>query len=203
MQQFVKDGLIYEEGLGSWMDTVNHEGNVLYTNVLYYQSAKVLGKDYTSIRSEIYNKLWNGRYFHCSSTVKSFDQVGNALAIMYNMTERKESIIQYRKDYFTLGLQNPPCMPKVTNIYLPCYMIGNQHYHNFGWSWVNLLFLSVMDSSDLDVFTKEIEKRGTIHEIYTDYGPVNQLFCRSQPEFSEAAGMYVLNFKLEDNRFVF
>jgi hypothetical protein len=193
MQQYVKDGLIYEEGLGSWMDTVYHKGNVLYTNVLYYQAAKVLRKDYTSIRSEIYNKLWNGRYFDCSSTVKSFDQVGNALAIIYNMTEQKESIIRYRRDNFTLGLQNPPCMPKVTNIYLPCYMIGNQQYHNFGWSWVNLLFLSVMDSNDLDVFTKEIEKRGTIHEIYTDYGPVNQLFCRSQPEFSEAAGMYLLN----------
>ena len=46
---------------------------------------------------------------------------------------------------------------------------------------------------EIEGLKEEIEKRGTIHEIYTDYGPVNQLFCRSQPEFSEAAGMYLLN----------
>jgi hypothetical protein len=31
-----------------------------------------------------------------------------------------------------------------------------------------------------------------MYEIYADYGPTNQLFCRSQPDFSEAAGMYLM-----------
>ena len=197
MQQFVKNGLIYENGLGSWMDTVYHSGHVLYTNVLYYRAAIVLGKNKVAdtIKSRLFETLWGGSYFYCSTSIKSFDQVGNALAIKWSLTDqaKKDSIITHRKKHFRLGLVNPPCLPKVDNVYLPCYLIGNQEYHNFGWTWVNLLFLSVMnDSEELKIFETEIKKRGTMYEIYADYGPTNQLFCRSQPDFSEAAGMYLM-----------
>jgi len=195
MQQFVKDGLIYEEGLGSWMDTVYHKGNVLYTNVLYYKAAQTLGDTDTAetIKQRL-QCLWNGSYYNCSTSIKSFDQVGNALAIKWGIAdEKKNSIIKYRKRFFTKGLSNPPCIPPVQDIYLPCYMIGNQNYHNFGWTWVNLLFISVMkDETELQKFRKEIQDRGTVYEIYEDDKPVNQLFCVSQPDFSEAAGMFLL-----------
>ena len=195
MQQYVRDGLIYEEGLGSWMDTVYLKGNVLYTNVLYYKAARTLG--YNNIAEKIKERLqclWNGSYFNCSTSIKSFDQVGNALAIKWGIAdEKKNSIIKYRKQYFTKGLSNPPCIPPVQDIYLPCYMIGNQNYHNFGWTWVNLLFISVMkDETELQKFRKEIQDRGTVYEIYENDKPVNQLFCVSQPDFSEAAGMFLL-----------
>jgi len=39
---------------------------------------------------------------------------------------------------------------------------------------------------------KYIQERGTVYEIYDEFGPVNQLFCVSQPDFSEAAGMYLM-----------
>lgn len=195
MQQYVRDGLVYEEGLGSWMDTVYHQGYVLYTNVLYFRAAQILG--YTEITDKIKRRLqclWNGTYYYCSTSIKSFDQVGNALAIKWGLVDdlKKRSIINYRKEWFNKGLSNPPCIPPVSDIYLPCYMIGNQKYHNFGWTWVNLLFISVMDKQELDLFRKEIEKRGTVYEIYEDDKPVNQLFCVSQPDFSEAAGMFLL-----------
>ena len=195
MQQYVKNGLIYEQGLGSWMDTINHDGHVMYTNMLYFKAAETLGYSTGSIKRKIYEKLWNGKFFKCSTTIESFDQVGNALAIKWlGVTQaQKDSIINYRKKYFTKGLVNPPCWPLVGNVYLPCYMIGNQRYHNFGWSWVNLLFISIMDDpNELALFTQEIRERGTVYEIYDEMGPVNQLFCVSQPEFSEAAGMYLM-----------
>ena len=197
MQQFVKNGLIYENGLGSWMDTVYHRGHVLYTNVLYYKAAIKLRETRVAdtIKLKLVDTLWGGSYFYCSTSIKSFDQVGNALAIKWLLVDKdkKYSIIKYRKEHFRFGLVNPPCLPKVDHIYLPCYFIGNQEYHNFGWTWVNLLFLSVMDDSEeLKLFETEIKKRGTIYEIYADYGPTNQLFCRSQPDFSEAAGMYLM-----------
>lgn len=196
MQQYVRDGLIYEEGLGSWMDTVYLKGHVLYTNVLYYKAALVLG--YNKIAEKIKRRLqclWTGAYYNCSTSIKSFDQVGNALAIKWGIADesKKRSIIKYRKKWFTKGLSNPPCIPPVQDIYLPCYMIGNQNYHNFGWTWVNLLFISVMnDETELKKFSKEIQARGTVYEIYEDDKPVNQLFCVSQPDFSEAAGMFLL-----------
>lgn len=198
MQQFVKNGLIYENGLGSWMDTVYHCGHVLYTNMLYYKAAIVLGKlnIANTIKSQLFKTLWGGSYFYCSTSIKSFDQVGNALAIKWLLTDQTkiDSIINHRKKHFTLGLVNPPCLPKVDNVYLPCYLIGNQEYHNFGWTWVNLLFLSVMNDSEVELklFETEIQKRGTMYEIYAAYGPTNQLFCRSQSDFSEAAGMYLM-----------
>lgn len=192
MQQYVKSGLIFETGLGSWMDTVYHKGFVLYTNVLYYKAAETLGYDTEYIKKRLYEEFWNGSYFKCSSSIDSFDQVGNALAIKWIVSDAT-SIIEHRRKYFVYGLTNPPCIPNVKTIYYPCYMIGNQKYHNFGWTWVNLLFLSVMkDTGELKLFEKEIQERGTVYEIYEEYGPVNQLFCRSQPDFSEAAGMYLL-----------
>lgn len=196
MQQYVRNDLIYEEGLGSWMDTVYLKGHVLYTNVLYYKAARTLR--YNKIAETIKQRLqclWTGSYYNCSTSIKSFDQVGNALAIKWGIVdeEKKESIIAYRKRVFRKGLSNPPCIPPVQNIYLPCYMIGNQNYHNFGWTWVNLLFISVMnDETELKKFSKEIKARGTVYEIYEDDKPVNQLFCVSQPDFSEAAGMFLL-----------
>tara|TARA_B100000925_G_scaffold239210_1_gene188295 strand:- start:636 stop:1187 length:552 start_codon:yes stop_codon:yes gene_type:complete len=173
------------------MDTVYHEGYVLYTNVLYYKAAEVMGYDTSVIKRRIYEELWNGEYFYCSSTIPSFDQVGNALAVRWGL-QKPDTIVAYRKKHFRKGLSNPPCLPMVDNIYWPCYMIGNQMYHNFGWTWVNLLFISIMeDDGELELFKKEIERRG-VYEIYDGPEPVNQLFCVSQSDFSEAAGMYLL-----------
>lgn len=199
MQTFVKDGLIYEEGLGSWTDTVYHKGYVLYTNVLYYQAAKMMNKDAETIKHRLCEILWTGEYFNTSSTLKGFDQVGNALAIHYGLVNDSErsSIIKYRLNHFKKGISNPPCLPLPGPVYLPCYMIGNYNYHHEGWSWANLLFISVMDredrESELQTFTNSVERYGTMFEIYNAKGqPTKQWLCDSQPDFSEAAGMYLL-----------
>lgn len=199
MQAFVKDGLIYEEGLGSWMDTVYHKGHVLYTNILYYQAAKMMNNNVETIKTRLYEVLWTGEYFNTSSTLKGFDQVGNALAIHFGLVNDSErsSIIKYRLNHFKRGISNPPCLPLPGPVYLPCYMIGNYNYHHEGWSWANLLFVSVMDredrESELQTFTNSVERYGTMFEIYNANGmPTKQCLCDSQPDFSEGAGMYLL-----------
>jgi len=207
MQKRVKCGLIYEEGLGSWMDTVKHRGHVLYTNMLYYKAAGIMDKNMQpKIRENIIDKLWSGEYFKCSTDISSFDQVGNALAILWGVADnyRIKSITTYRKKHFTEGINNPPCLPLVRKVFLPCYALSNYNYHNYGWSWVNLLFMyASKDFNDLSEFTKIIKKYGTIHEIYTCRKPVNRLFCESQPNFSEAAGMYLLCLKEAEQTYVF
>jgi len=199
MQPFVRNGLVYEEGLGSWMDTVYHKGHVLYTNVLYYQAAKMMNKDVEMIRKRLFEVLWTGEYFNTSSTLTGFDQVGNALAIHYGIVDdsKRSSIIKYRLNHFKQGISNPPCLPLATPIYLPCYTIGNYNYHHEGWSWANLLFISVMDREDreteLQQFTNSVQRYGTMLEIYNAKGqPTKQCLCDSQPDFSEGAGMYLL-----------
>lgn len=204
MQRYVKDGLIYEQGLGSWMDTVKHNGHVLYTNMLYYQAAGIINPDLKPIiKDKIIEKLWSGQYFKCSTDITSFDQVGNALAMLWDVAndDMTSKIKGYRQKYFNKGINNPPCLPLVRKVFLPCYALSNYNYHNYGWSWVNLLFMyASKDFKDLEKFTKIIQKYGTIHEIYTCEKPVNRLFCESQPDFSEAAGMYLLCEKENSNQ---
>jgi hypothetical protein len=203
MQKYVKDGLIYEEGLGSWMDTVKHKGHVLYTNMLYYRAAHIMKPELqTLIKDTIIKKLWGRQYFKCSTDITSFDQVGNALAMLWGVADENkiDEIKGYRQKYFNKGINNPPCLPLVRKVFLPCYALGNYNYHNYGWSWVNLLFMyASKDFKDLGKFTEIIKKYDTIHEIYSCEKPVNRLFCESQPDFSEAAGMYLLCEKENSN----
>lgn len=200
MQKFVKGVLIYEEGLGSWMDTIYHKGHVLYTNVLYYQAAKMMNKNAEEIRQALFDSLWcSDGYFNTSSTLKGFDQVGNALAIRYGLVDesQRSRILSYRRKHFANKVSAPPTFPLAHPVYLPCYMIGNYNYHHYGWSWANLLFVSVMTGKErqdhLKTFTTTVERDGTMYEIYDAQGePVEACLCESQPDFSEGAGMYLL-----------
>lgn len=207
MQKYVKDGLIYEQGLGSWMDTVKHKGHVLYTNMLYYRAAGIMKTELQPfIKNKIIKKLWSGQYFQCSTDITSFDQVGNALAMLWGVAKKDMigKIKGYRQTRFNKGINNPPCLPLVRKVFLPCYALSNYNYHNYGWSWVNLLFMyASKDLKDLDKFTRIIKKYENIHEIYSCGKPVNRLFCESQPNFSEAAGMYLLCEKLQSKKLNF
>ena len=103
MQKYVRDGLIYEYGLGTWQDTIKHRGFVAYTNILYYIATSVLYPEKAAnIKDMIIERLWNGRYFVCSSTNTSFGQVDNALALLYNIAPSYESIFDIHNRYFSV-----------------------------------------------------------------------------------------------------
>lgn len=203
--------LVHEFGLGTWQDTIKHHGNVLYTNVLFYQATQYLYPRLSeTIKNSIIKHLWNGFFFKASTSNDSFDQVGNALAILYNIAPKPAKILEIREQYFQE--QWPPPNKKIDlrkqtsrpgfewyEIYLPCYLIGNAKYHNgWCWSWVDLLFLKISHGS-IAKWSDKIQEYGSMYEVYDQHGsPIDVLLYQSQPDFSEACGLY-LNIIEENN----
>lgn len=197
-------GLIYEHGLGTWQDTIKHKGNILYTNILYYRATQLLYPyKAPAIREAIFKHLWNGCFFKCSTTNDSFGQVGNALAILYGLTnkQQKNSIIDIHNTYFPEKWPSPNkkinLKDKTTSkafewyeVYLPCYPLGNSNYHNgWSWAWVNILFQKVHQKH---FYGSDIQKWGTMYEVYDNKGqPIRTLLYKSQPDFSEACGVFL------------
>lgn len=212
MQKSVINNLIYEQGLGTWQDTIKHKGHVAYTNILYYQATKELFPDQPhkaeNIKNSIQQTLWNGKYFVCSTTNSSFGQVDNALALIYGLVPSQagvQSIFQLHERHFSEahappnkkidhGKASPAFGP--LDVYLPCFPIGNAEYHrSWSWSWVNLLFMKAKKnygrSYDLSYYNTMIKKYGTLHETYDKDGPIKRLLYISQPDFSESCGLFL------------
>lgn len=204
MQRFVRDGLIYEHGLGTWQDTIKHRGYVAYTNILYYQATKLLYPAKARlIQDKIIDTFWTGRFFKCSSTNQSFGQVDNALALIYEIVPDIAILVgTYRREFDALS---PPNKMLNTfnstafswyNVYLPCYVIGNASYHNgWAWSWPWLLMQKALKQHGYNTNLRQIEDwistYGTLHETYDVHGPVRRVWYSSQPNFSEACGLYL------------
>ena len=206
MQKYVVNGLIYENGLGTWQDTIKHRGYVAYTNILYYLATKLLyPKKADRIKKLIIDHLWNGKYFECSSTNRSFGQVDNALGLIYDLAPSHDSIFDIHRRYFS-DKSAPPNLDITTgsskpafgifDVYLPCWPLGNAKYHNgWSWSWVNLLFIKAKKkfniSTDLSYYRNIIRCYNTLYETYNKNGPINTFMYKSQPDFSEAAGIFL------------
>lgn len=200
------DVLIHDNGLGTWQDTIKHYGHVAYTNILYYQATKVLWPDNPSkwmpIKKAIIHKLWTGSYFKCSTTNQSFGQVDNALAILYEIAPSPQSIIDIHQKYFNWksppNIMIPPTKPAFAwyQVYLPCYPIGNSEYHrSWAWSWPFLLMKKAihytthkLDYSDI---SQAISQYSSLYETYDKDGPVYRVLYKSQPNFSEACGLFL------------
>ena len=205
MQRFVRHGLVYEEGLGTWQDTIKHVGHVAYTNMLYYQATKLLYPEKApQIRAKLIEALWTGTHFRCSSTNDSFGQVDNALGLLYDVAPRASAVIRTFRAYFKSPLSPPnkrlDCADetafKWSDVFLPCYPLGNARYHNgWAWSWPWLLMQKALkkcgEHVDVEALSSWISKYGTLYETYDVYGPVKRLLYQSQPDFSEACGLYL------------
>lgn len=208
MQTKVKDGLIYENGLGTWQDTIKHKGHVAYTNILYYKATLLLFPERAkNILSHLVNKLWSGQYFYASTSNTSFGHVDNSLAILYNIAPKTNTILkQLSKHTWTsppnVRLQSFEAPFKWYEVYLPCYPIGNSDYHQrWAWSWVHLLVKKALKHTDLQTIDAKIREHGSLFETYDENGPICRLLYKSQPNFSEACGMYldIVNKKINSN----
>ena len=206
MQKYISSGLVWEEGLGTWQNTIKHKGHVTYTNLLYYKATLLLfPKRAAYIKKRIVETLWNGTYFISSTTNKSFGQVDNALAVLYGVAPSAETIFSTHATHF----KSPTAPPNLkivdgkssaafgfSDIYLPCHPLGNADYHNtWSWSWVNLLFMKAKlkhgKKINLSYYSDLIQKYGTLHETYDENGPIKRLMYNSQPNFSESCGLFV------------
>lgn len=213
MQKYVRNHLIYETGLGTWQDTIKHSGHVAYTNILYYQATKLLFPDQPEkaiqIKRRIIETLWNGNFFVCSTTNSSFGQVDNALALIYKLVPNEQKAIDSIFNTHLMHFSQPISPPNLKidgqtsseafntfDIYMPCWPIGNAKYHNgWSWSWVNLLFIKAKKMYgkpyDISWYKQMIQNYGTLHETYDLNGPVKRVLYNSQPDFSEACGLFL------------
>lgn len=206
MQKFVKNDLIYENGLGTWQDTIKHKGHVAYTNILYYKATKMLfPKKSNRIKEKLIEKLWNGMFFECSTTNKSFGQVDNALAILYDVAPTPNTIFEIHARYFNSVYDSPNKLIRNNQtypafqwyeVYLPCYPLGNAKYHNgWAWTWVQLLFLKAKQKNlkqiNIEFYITILRDYGSIYETFDKNGPIKRLLYNSQPDFSEACGIFL------------
>lgn len=198
MQSRVVDGLVYETGLGTWQDTIKHRGHVAYTNILYYKAASLLYPTHARvILTHLVDKLWTGQYFKCSTTNSSFGQVDNALALLYDIAPVQQGIrtILSRQTWMSPPNLIPGSRKKpfrFDEVYLPCYPLGNAEYHqSWAWSWVYLLVRKALKDMNLKPCEDQIKKYGSLYETYDKFGPIKRVLYQSQPNFSEACGVYL------------
>lgn len=226
-----KGQLIYEGYLCEWVDEVLKHGNTLYTNVLYIASLKSLLKlvekspDYfsnisvielndeiTSLKKELYEKLWNGKYFSDFYTFKRYDYLSsysNLLAVIFDITNKEESKsilseIEQKCDTGNGILSNYPKYPWYM-IPFYTYIIGMQDYHN-GILWLQPWIAYVIAlkrvgniekaNIELEKIQKIVKEKGVIFENYeNDWSPVKRMFYTSEGPFAWSSGkiLWALN----------
>jgi glycogen debranching enzyme len=109
--KLVREKLVYEIGLGNWMDTVFKKGFVLYTSCLWYQAVREYEKivlDFgfgssalipksAEIRAQLQKVFWRKKENYFADSVskkgkqqKYFDLAGNVLAIIFEVADVKQ-----------------------------------------------------------------------------------------------------------------
>lgn len=161
----VRESLVHENGLATWMDSVFKNGFVLYTNCLWYGAVRELeslsGKlriipksnnipSSPEILKQIQKLFWlnDKRYFadNISSykPQKYFDLAGNLLAVIFKIANGKQtesifSMIEKIRNRNALHPINAPLYPfwKINPV---TRLFGIADYHNgISWSWLEAL----------------------------------------------------------------
>lgn len=110
-RKLIKENLLYEIGLGNWMDTVFKKGFVLYTNCLWYEAVKKFEQMTISFNRNVIGSLpkaeeilcqmqkifWIKREKFFSDSVSSelkqqkyFDMAGNVLAVLFEIASGEQ-----------------------------------------------------------------------------------------------------------------
>lgn len=183
----VRNELLYEFGLGNWMDTILKRGHVLYTNCLWFGALENFQRlsekldqddhkqfpDCNYVKKRINDLFWNkfDQYYvdAISQDFKQkeyFDTSANTLALFFGISDQEKSKIicdKIDKLKSEAGLHpiNYPAYPfrKVNPL---TYIFGIQKYHNgISWSWVEVMIALVFAQNGYD---------GKAFEIYNSLG---------------------------------
>jgi len=166
-----QNGLLHENFLANWMDTIFKNGKVLYTNVLYIHAlqcfseiasrignthdAREYMQKYKRSKNIFQEKFWNKKFFK-DTAEKSFlgkhdnhfDVAGNVLACYFEIASKDQikSILSILRERAGDGAFIRTVYPyyafwKVSPI---TYIMGMPDYHNgASWLWVNLFVIAV------------------------------------------------------------
>jgi GH15 family glucan-1,4-alpha-glucosidase len=156
----IKSGLLTQGAFADWADSINRNGRVLYTNVVYWkalhemaEAAKLLEltdeislytKKEQLVASAIQENLWRPAlgYYATSDTLDLLSSSGNLLAIAWGLAtnEQANSIM----DALILNGMADPVPTKVVYPSYPLHLIalenrlgGVANYHtNAAWLWI-------------------------------------------------------------------
>jgi glycogen debranching enzyme len=202
-----RDGLLYEGKYASWDDSLKLTGARLYTNVCYYRSliatSKLLGENKYADRAEGTKakilSWWNGSYFADGSNPACLS-AGNLLAILWDIADRNrsEKILAHIAKRKSIS---PPAgfwNPSRNDVFLPFFIIHLDDYHGkMEWSWLAGAEIAALrkigNNAEADKrmasLLTQIERYGTLHEVYENDKPVRRLVYRSEHDFAWGIGM--------------
>jgi glycogen debranching enzyme len=202
-----RDGLLYERKYASWDDSLKLTGARLYTNVCYYGALTAISEMLNDpvyaeraekTKSEI-QQWWNGSYFS-DGTNKACMVAGNLLSILWNVAspEQAEKILKHIANRKTI---TPPAgfwKPTWKDVYLLFFLIHLEDYHGMmEWSWLSwaeiAAYRKIGDNAEADARTaammRQVQRYGTLHEVYKNDKPVRRLIYRSEKDFAWGLGM--------------
>lgn len=156
LQSREKYGLLWDGDMAEWIDSVKKSGNLLYTNVIYWQAIARTADWLTSISPEkstqfrskaesiartLKQRLWNGKFFadwHDGRRRDYFYPFSNLLAIAWGLTSPRESKLilneaEKSKIGFTLET-NTPAYPW-RRVWWLSRLAGMADYQNSGLLW--------------------------------------------------------------------
>lgn len=197
----IRNELLYEIGLGNWMDTIFKKGFVLYTNCLWQkavQEFKEMAKEFNfdvnsivpksqGILAQIQKNFWLEKENFFADSVskkdrkqKYFDLAGNVLAMLFEIADEKQAklilekieMIKNKGDVFY-----PTVFPRYPfwKINPPTFLFGIQDYQNGNsWSWIEILLAIAKEKNGkLEEAEKMLEN---ISEVILQNGHIHETY---------------------------
>ena len=164
-KHYKKNNLVVEGHYAGWADSIKKKGHVLYTNALYYEALKSMGKIAEmfnfktdtqlfnemsgKVKKQINSVFWNGTYLNDwvdgKKQKKTFSMEGNMLAILFGIIS-KDKINKICNYVLSSKMITPYGCPVVYKkyswyeVYAPFLFIGLKNYHNgLIWFWISCI----------------------------------------------------------------
>ncbi|MBI4992395.1 MAG: hypothetical protein HZB99_04225 [Candidatus Harrisonbacteria bacterium] len=168
---------------GDWRDTrpdLDHKF-LLTNNCSLYWAYKLLGESEKSkkLKESINQRFWNGKYYRNylggGSDENAFDTLGNALAVIYGVADKKqtESIfnevecVNTKFGYMVNGVTLPPKNKEEEEI------MNRTPQHSIIWPFINgFMILALLSSGKIDKAKKQFKKWNLLDGFREFYDPV-------------------------------
>ncbi len=203
-------GLLGDGIMSEWNDAVYKFGNLLYSNIIYYQCLKRVGQTNKALEigRQIRQKLWNGRFLADWVDYKRQDYLnsfGNLLAIVFGLTTTKESESIMREiEKIRVGFTFETKFPIYPwwRIDILNHLTGTADYQNQGILWWQpaIAYLAASKKmgnkkqydQQLRLIEKQVKKYDGFHECYERTGkPVKRFLYQAEYPFAWASGMFL------------
>lgn len=197
----VKNKLLYEIGLGNWMDTIFKKGFVLYTNCLWQKAVREfeeVTKEFNfnvnfhlpksqEILAQMQKFFWIEKENFFADSVskkgrqqKYFDLAGNVLAMLFEIADEKQAELILEKIEKIKNKENvfyPTVFPRYPfwKINPLTFLFGIQNYQNGNsWSWIEILLAIAKNKNGKSEEARKMLKN--ISEVILQNGHIHETY---------------------------